>query len=213
MKEHCGEQRELGVHIGTHAAWTVEEIALATEGRLKSIGCILRRLRDAGLQVVQTLWPAAVHSQTATRLARWLEAASVRINMWRASAAQAGVEMALSFALSWYPEIELAQLAIRRAGAEDDLVRLGVPITARANDIASFTPFDKFIRERAADGTEIPKDTYRLALDDPNGSDGETDDKGTGSSIGAYAHATPGAEADTGATTEPAQPGADAPAT
>lgn len=123
--------------------------------------------------------------------------------------------MALSFVLSWYPKVDLAQLATRRARAEENLAQLSVTLAARTSDIASYTPFDEFIRERATDGAGIPEDTYGLAFNDSEGSAGETADEETGSSTGAYAETTPGAEADTGvmtsAATELVQPGADAP--
>lgn len=200
----------------------VDEIVLATEARLHSVGGVLRRLRDASLNVVKTLWPAAVQPQTANLLARWLEAAPMRIDAWRASAARASAEMALSFVLSWYPRVQLAQLATRGAEAEEDLVRRRDDLAAHASDLGSFTPFDEYVGERAAGGTLIPEDDYWLAFGDPEGSAAETAaDEEAGSSVGAYAETDPGAEVDTNATTsrvaetgasEPAQPGADAPA-
>lgn len=120
--------------------------------------------------------------------------------------------MALSFALSWYQGIALDQLATPQAGAEEDLAWHAILLAVCSSDIASFTPFDELVREQAADGVEIPEDTYRLAFNDPDGSSSETnDDEETGSSTRAYADIAPGAEVDTGATAEPAQPGADAP--
>lgn len=204
---HRDDQRVAGVHIEMLAAWTVTDIAIATEARLRMAEHVMNRLRDAGLAVAGALWPNMVQPQTVSRLA--LEAGAAWLDAWRASAARADAEMALSFALSWYPSIDLGRLTARWAGVEEDLVRRVTPLAVRASDIASFSPHDEFILERAADGTALLADDFGLAFEDPDDSEGETEGEGTGSSTGAYADAN--AEEDTGATENPAQSGADAP--
>lgn len=181
---------------------------------------ILGRLRDAGLRLVKNLWPSAVMPRTANRLARWLEAAPERVDAWRAFAARTDAEITLSFVLSWYPEVDLAQLASRRAGAEAELAPLADAIGARASDLAFYALFDEFVKERVETGEEILEDIFGIAFDDPEGSAGETDGEETGTSADAYTEPMTAAEADTGVTTsvaaetenpEPTQVGADAP--
>nr|XP_051191085.1 uncharacterized protein LOC127304436 [Lolium perenne] len=52
-------------------------------------------------------------------LRQWLENAPDRLLDWKESAARAGANMALSFVVSWYDEVDLNQLENRRASVED----------------------------------------------------------------------------------------------
>ena len=56
------------------------------------------------------LWPDSVQPSCFSRLARWLEMGPDRLGEWRVCAARAGAEMALWFALSWHPDLQLDAL-------------------------------------------------------------------------------------------------------
>lgn len=71
--------------------------------------------------------------------------------------------MALSFILSWYPTVDLSQLATRRSQA--DLVPHKDAIVTHAAALASYTDPDEFVRDRADDGTEVSEDIFGLDLD------------------------------------------------
>lgn len=219
MEEHRQYRRGQGEAVGEHDAWTVEEIALAAEVRVPLVARFLRRFRRAGLKLARALWPEAVMPENTTRIARWLEAAPERLEAWKASAARAGAEMALSFVLSWYPDVELEQLATRRA--EADLEPRLDAIGARASDLASYVDLDAFVRERAEDGTELPEDSMGPSLnDEEEGSEEETGSsfEGDGSNppadeADATTSAAPADEADdtTSADPQPAAPGTNPP--
>jgi hypothetical protein len=76
-------------------------------------------------------------------LINWLAHALGRVDEWRASAARAGVETALSFVLSWYDEVQLSQLGARWAGAS----LLTEELRSRAITLARCTDMDKFITD------------------------------------------------------------------
>ena len=86
-------------------AWTFPEIIAAAEARLRVLGTQMERLSRAGTAMRMALWPSAAVPSSFTRLARWLEAGPDRLGEWRVSAACAGAEMALRFALSGHPDL------------------------------------------------------------------------------------------------------------
>lgn len=200
VSAHRQELRAAGAVIEEYAAWTVAEITVDAKARLETVERGMDRLFEAGLSMVAALWPAAVAPATANRLARWLKAGAARLGACRASAARAGAEMALGVVLSWYPTIRLDQLRARRARAEADLAERATQIAVRASDIASFTPYEEFVPERAPDGTELPANDFGLALEDPEGSSAET---------GTEADDDAADPDDTATTEEPAQSDAD----
>ena len=110
-----------------------------------------------------------------------------RLGEWRVSAARAGAEMALRFALSWHPDLQLDALMGQRAGSEQLLQEQAGRIASRASYIAEFAFHDEFHLERTEDGRAVDGDDYGLLLHDPEGSSEET---------GVYRDA--GAEEDTG---------------
>ena len=64
------------------------------------------------------LWPDSIEPSSFMRLARWLELGPDRLDDVHVSAARAGAEMALRFALSWHPDLQLDALMGQRAGSE-----------------------------------------------------------------------------------------------
>ena len=70
----------------------------------------MERLSRAGTVMTMTLWPGAIVPSSFTRLAHWLETGPDHLGEWRVSAAHAGAEMALRFALSWHMDLQLDTL-------------------------------------------------------------------------------------------------------
>jgi len=119
---------------------------VAFEAWLKPIRKLVGRFRQAAEAIFDVLWPEYEPSETAFQLARWLlDEALGRIDEWRESAARAGSEMALSFVLSWYDEVDLDRLATRRKSAS----AVGDPFVnklhARACAIAKYVAIDQFV--------------------------------------------------------------------
>ena len=138
------------------------------------------------------LWPGAVVPRSFTRLAHWLETGPDCLCEWRVSAAHAGAEMALRFALSWHPDLQLDALMGQRAGSEQLLQEQVGRIASRASYIAKVAFHDEFHPERTEDGAVVAGDDYGLLLRDPEVSSEET---------GVYRDGD--AEEDTGALLDP----------
>ena len=109
------------------------------------------------------------------RLARWLEMGPDRLHEWRVSTTHASTEMALRFALSWHPDLQLDALMGQWAGPEHQLQEQAGRIASRASYIVGFAFHDEFHPERAEDGEAMPGDDYGLLLHDPEGSSEDTD--------------------------------------
>ena len=78
-------------------------------------------LRKAVEELVPMLWPGKEAPQDISSLTSLIEQAPDSFIDWKGSATRAGADMALSFVLSWYNEVDLGQLEYRRAGVEDKL--------------------------------------------------------------------------------------------
>ena len=102
-------------------AWTFPEIIASAEARLQVLGTQFGRLSQSGTAMTAALWPGSVQPSSFSRLARWLEMGPDRLGEWRVSTARAGAEMALQFALSWHPDLQLDALMGQRAGLESQL--------------------------------------------------------------------------------------------
>ena len=124
--------------------------------------------------MMAALWPDSVVPSSFTRLARWLEVGLDRLGEWRVSAARAGAEMALRFALSWHPDLQLDALMGQRAGSEQLLQEQAGRIASRASYVAEFAFHDEFHLERTEDGRVVDGDDYDLLLHYPKGSSEET---------------------------------------
>ena len=155
-------------------AWTFPEIIAAAEARLQVLGTQLGRLSQAGTAMTAALWPDSVQPSSFSRLARWLEMGPDMLGEWRVSAARAGAEMALRFALSWHPDLQLDALMGQRAGLEQLLQEQAGRIASRASYIAEFAFHDEFLPEQTEDGRAVDGDDYGLLLHDPEGSSEET---------------------------------------
>ncbi|KAE8820489.1 40S ribosomal protein S5-1 [Hordeum vulgare] len=96
-REEC---RTAGEEVDANAGWSVEEIATGAKARMYELARSLERLQSAGLEMVKGLWPNAVEPAAMSRLSRWLEAGSSRLDAWRESAARDRAYMALRLAKS-----------------------------------------------------------------------------------------------------------------
>jgi hypothetical protein len=92
-------------------AWALEDYVVTSHARLAPLGDFLAQLLAAVRKVFEVLWPETAAPTSGLQLVEWLAMAPGRVDEWRASAALAGAEMALSFVLSWYDEVRLDQLA------------------------------------------------------------------------------------------------------
>ncbi|KAE8789721.1 hypothetical protein D1007_36089 [Hordeum vulgare] len=76
------------------------------------------------MEMVKALWSDAVEPSSMSRLSRWLEAGSSRLNAWSTSAARAGAHLALRLAKPWYRNLDLGKLVEQCASLEEELVAL-----------------------------------------------------------------------------------------
>jgi hypothetical protein len=134
-------QAEVGVVVDEHTPWAMEDYAVACHARLKPIDDFILRLLGVARKIFKVLWPEVAAPVEVHELTTWLATASGHVDEWRASAAQAGVEMALSFVLSWYDEVQLSQIGTRRAG----VILPSAELRARACAIASYVDTEEFI--------------------------------------------------------------------
>ena len=100
-------QGVVGSGADPNVAWTFPEIVTTAQALLRVLSDQMGRLSQAGAAMTAALWPGSVAQSSFTRLARWLEAGSNHLHEWRISAARAGTEMALRFAVSCYPDLAL----------------------------------------------------------------------------------------------------------
>ncbi|KAK1627192.1 hypothetical protein QYE76_001507 [Lolium multiflorum] len=99
-------------------------------------------------ELIRLLWPTETLPTDLANLIKWLETAPDRFIDWKESAARAGADMALSFVLSWYDEVNLDQLECRRADVEENLpAENKTARLARACAIADFVDKRVFIED------------------------------------------------------------------
>lgn len=171
------QQQSDGVDVPPH--WRMEDHLEALKVRLQPVAELGGQLREAAQEVFKILWPGQVLPPDAEKLAKWLAAAPGRIDDWRASAARAGADEALSFVLSWYEEVELDQLSSRRAGVEaalDEEARK--QRRARACAIAACAKYDEYIPD-----PDDEADEGTWSDDDADSAEGEGDEAGDGEGV------------------------------
>ena len=81
--------------------------------RLEAAKRVLGLFSNAAPPLLAALWPDFAQGDVRS-LAWQLRDATERLHEWRRSSARVGAELALTTALSWYPEISLEQLATLR---------------------------------------------------------------------------------------------------
>ena len=141
------------------------------------------------------------------RVALWLEHAKARLEVWKASAARAGAQMALRFVTSWYSGINLDQLATMHDVPEAEQAAREGALVRRANELASYVDPDELLPALGNDGEPVAEDSFG----NPQGPDdeevaGENTASSTdgGSGAAETTEADPKAAASSGRAVEPA---------
>ena len=138
----------------------------------------------------------------AGRVALWLEHAVARLEVWKASAARSGAQMALRFVTSWYPGVDLGLLAMMREVPEAERVAHEGALVRRANELASYVDPDELLPALCEDGEPVAEDSFGI----PQGpGDEEVVDESTASSTGSDTEATETVEEDPKAAASPGQ--------
>jgi hypothetical protein len=155
----------------------MEDYMASMAARVEPITKLGWELRKAAEELVQMLWPAETVPQDLSNLISWLERAPDRFLDWKESATRAGADMALSFVLSWYNEVDLGQLEYRRAGVEDKLpAEIKTARLARACAIADFVDKGLFIPD-----PNPPSEDEDEEMEDEEAEDVPEDDPAAGS--------------------------------
>jgi hypothetical protein len=170
------ETRRRATGEGSSEYFTMEDYMASMAARVEPITKLGWELRKAAEELVPMLWPAEAVPQDISNLISLMERAPDRFLDWKESATRAGADMALSFVLSWYNEVDLGQLEYRRAGVEDKLpAEHKTARLARASAIADFVDKGLFI----ADPNPQSEDEYEM--EDEEAEDAPEDDPAAGS--------------------------------
>ncbi|KAK1611005.1 hypothetical protein QYE76_034678 [Lolium multiflorum] len=165
-------RRETGE--GSSEYFSMEDHLASMAARIEPVTKLGWELRKAAEELVPMLWPGEAAPQDISGLISSMERAPDRFLDWKESATRAGADMALSFVLSWYNEVDLGQL--ERAGVEDKLpAELKAARLARASTIAGFVDKALFV----ADPNPPPSDEEYM--DDEEAEDVPEDDPAAGS--------------------------------
>ncbi|KAK1651935.1 hypothetical protein QYE76_069740, partial [Lolium multiflorum] len=142
------EARGRATGEGSSATFTMEDHLSSLAARVEPITKFGWELRKAAEELVPMLWPDKEAPQDISSLTSLIEQAPDRFIDWKGSATRAGADMALSFVLSWYNEVDLGQLEYRRAGVEEELsADQKAARLARASAIADFVDKRLFIAD------------------------------------------------------------------
>ena len=142
------EARRQATGETSSAHFSMDDYLASMAARVEPITMLGYELRKAAEELFQLLWPTETLPGELSKLIKWLETAPDRFLDWKDSAARAGADMALSFVLSWYDEVDLNQLETRRADVEDKLsAENKTARLARACAIADFANKGTFIED------------------------------------------------------------------
>ncbi|KAK1599887.1 hypothetical protein QYE76_018722 [Lolium multiflorum] len=142
------EARGRATGEGSSETFTMEDHMSSLAARVEPITKFGWELRKAAEELVPMLWPGKEAPQDISSLTSLIEQAPESFIEWKGSATRAGADMALSFVLSWYNEVDLGQLEYRRAGVEEALsAEQKAARLARASAIADFVDKRVFIAD------------------------------------------------------------------
>ncbi|XP_071685212.1 uncharacterized protein [Lolium perenne] len=142
-------RRETGE--GSSEYFSMEDHLASMAARIEPVTKLGWELRKAAEELVPMLWPGEAAPQDISGLISSMEQAPDRFLDWKESATRAGADMALSFVLSWYNEVDLGQLEFRRAGVEDKL-----PADFKAARLAQASTIADFVDKTLFHETQIP---------------------------------------------------------
>ncbi|KAK1618390.1 hypothetical protein QYE76_023907 [Lolium multiflorum] len=141
------ESRRQATGEGSSEYFSMEDHLASMSARIEPITKLGWELRKAAEELVPMLWPEEAAPQDISGLSLRARAPD-RFLDWKESATRAGADMALSFVLSWYNEVDLGQLEFRRASVEDKLpADLKAARLARASAIAEFVDKALFVAD------------------------------------------------------------------
>ncbi|XP_051221554.2 uncharacterized protein [Lolium perenne] len=133
---------------GSSEYFSMEDHLASMAARIEPVTQLGWELRKAAEELVSLLWPGEAAPQDISGLISSMEQAPDRFLDWKESATRAGADMALSFVLSWYNEVDLGQLEFRRADVENKLpADLKAARLARASTIADFVDKTVFVAD------------------------------------------------------------------
>jgi hypothetical protein len=182
------ESRRQETGEGSSEYFSMEDHMASMAARVEPITKLGWELRKAVEELAPMLWPEEAVPQDISSLTSLMERAPDRFLDWKESATRAGADMALSFVLSWYNEVDLGQLEFRRAGVEDKLpAELKAARLARASAIADFVDKALFV----ADPNPPPSDEDYM--EDEEAEDEPEDDPAAGSADAPPAGPSPAA--------------------
>ncbi|XP_071683581.1 uncharacterized protein [Lolium perenne] len=150
-------RRETGE--GSSEYFSMEDHMASMAARIEPITKLGWELRKAAEELVPMLWPEEAVPQDISGLISLMERAPDRFLDWKELATRAGADMALSFILSWYNEVDLGQLQFRRAGVEDKL-----PADLKAARLARASAIADFVDKGAFDAVDLLDEARDIAL-------------------------------------------------
>jgi hypothetical protein len=128
--------------------FSMEDHLAAMAAQVEPITMLGYELRQAAEELYRLLWPMETLPGDLANLVKWLENAPDCLLDWKESVARAGADMALSFVLSWYEDMDLDRLESRRADVEGELsVETKTCRLARAYAIADFVNHNTFVND------------------------------------------------------------------
>ncbi|KAK1613019.1 hypothetical protein QYE76_036692 [Lolium multiflorum] len=171
------ESRRRATGEGSSEYFTMEDYMASMAARVEPITKLGWELRKAAEELVPMLWPAEAVPQDISNLTSLMEQAPERFLDWKDSATRAGADMALSFVLSWYNEVDLGQLEYRRADVEGKLpAEYKAARLARASAIAEFVDKSLFVAD------PDPQSDEEYEMGDEEAEDAPGDDPAAGPS-------------------------------
>jgi hypothetical protein len=150
--EKCRAEYHVIRHENPKAELSSEELMASIKGRLQPAAELRSKLCQAIASVFRALWLGWAVPDDAEQLLRWMSLVSNRVDIWKESAARAGIEQALSFVLLWYQGVSLDQLEHLCEGGLSSVDR--VKLRQRTCAIAECANTDELFDAGESDGDE-----------------------------------------------------------
>jgi hypothetical protein len=142
------ETRRLATGEKSSDYFSMDDHLASMAARVEPITKLGYELRKAAEELYRMLWPTETLSGDLANLIKWLENAPDRLLDWKDSVARVGADVALSFVISWYKEVDLDLLENRWAGVEGTLsMETKTRRLSRACAIADLINHNNFIED------------------------------------------------------------------